>query len=347
MGVPVAAVPVPSHSWPSTGVVTPHGVAAESTCYGCRPHVLVGLGKRSAEPSPDGIVPVAPLPPYGVALHPSGGHSYVGPTVFGYPHVHKRSAEPSPHGVVPLIPAPVHVPGEALHPGGGHSYVGPTVFGYPHIHGKRSADPHGVVPAVVHPVPVAAVPVPSHSWPSTGVVTPHGVAAESTCYGCRPHVLVGLGKRSAEPSPDGVVPVAPLPAYGVALHPSGGHSYVGPTVLGYPHVHKRSAEPSPHGVVPVVGLGPVVGVHHPTGHSFQSGSNVVGAGLGLTGIAGFHRHPLHLLGKRSAQPQLVHDHLPRGHGYLAAGHSHLHSLPPPLVHPIVSVPVHPVLHHHG
>merc|ERR1711944_47137 len=83
----------------------------------------------------------------GVAHHPYGfAHSYVGPTVYGYPlgHFGKRSAEP--HGVVP-----VHPVGIAGHPGHATSYVGPTTFGYPRLHyGKRSADADAEADADAH-----------------------------------------------------------------------------------------------------------------------------------------------------------------------------------------------------
>merc|ERR1712001_782584 len=103
----------------------------------------------------------------GVAVPPGLATSYVGPTVWGHPHVGKRSAEP--HGA-----------GVALHPGHATSYVGPTTFGLPHGYpaphfiGKRSAEPHGTGVAL-HP---------GHATSYVGPTT-HGL----------PHLL--YGKRSA------------------------------------------------------------------------------------------------------------------------------------------------------
>merc|ERR1712203_328802 len=103
----------------------------------------------------------------GVAVHPGLATSYVGPTVWGHPHIGKRSAEP----------------GVALHPGLATSYVGPTIFGlphgYPHVLGKRSAEPHGTGVAV-HP---------GHATSYVGPTT-HGL----------PHLL--YGKRSADADAD-------------------------------------------------------------------------------------------------------------------------------------------------
>jgi len=88
------ALPKAYPSWP--GVVAP---GFESTCFGC------GLGKREAgEETP------------AKALHPNGGTSYVGETVWGFPlkAVEKREAEPlaisysnrSPQGAYGWGPAP-------------------------------------------------------------------------------------------------------------------------------------------------------------------------------------------------------------------------------------------------
>ena len=110
------------YTWPGYGGLTPYGPVS-STCWGCRPYHFY-YGKRSAEPH--GVI--AP----GIAGHPGPATSYVGRTIFGYPHLHygKRSAEP--HGA-----------GVAVHPGHAVSHVGPTTFGYPSIHpfyGKREAE---------------------------------------------------------------------------------------------------------------------------------------------------------------------------------------------------------------
>ena len=121
--------------WPGGAVVSPYGgVVAESTCYGCRPHII---GKREAEAHGAGV-----------AFHPTGV-SHVGPTTYGYPGPYfygKRSAEPEPHGV-------------AVHPYTGTSFVGRTIYGYPRVvYGKRSAEPHvGYAPGLAaHPGPATS-----------------------------------------------------------------------------------------------------------------------------------------------------------------------------------------------
>merc|ERR1711963_16832 len=135
-------------SWP--GVRAP---GFEATCFGCR-------GKRSADPEPGYPYFYAPHPNYaygpGIAahpghatsytyrspqgigkrsadeepkeeaqaygIHPSGGKSFVGNTVWGFPRS-KRSAEPGYY--------PYHYgPGIAYHGYGGSSYVGRTIWGF-------------------------------------------------------------------------------------------------------------------------------------------------------------------------------------------------------------------------
>ena len=72
-----------------------------------------GIGKRSAEEE------AAPEHAYG--LHPSGGKSYVGNTVWGARG--KRSAEPEPHYGY------YGYPGYGYHGYGARSFVGRTVWG--------------------------------------------------------------------------------------------------------------------------------------------------------------------------------------------------------------------------
>merc|ERR1712088_970028 len=67
----------------------------------------------------------------GVARHPYGGRSYVGPTVWGLGRK-KRDAEADAYGYGG------YGGGVALHPYGGSSYVGPTVWGLGRK--KRDAD---------------------------------------------------------------------------------------------------------------------------------------------------------------------------------------------------------------
>ena len=148
------AEPHGQFQWPGGAVVSPYGVVAESTCYGCRPHVI---GKREAEPHgagvafhPTGVSHVGPTTfgypgpfyygkreaeaePHGVAVHPYTGTSFVGRTIYGYPRVlyGKRSAEAEPHVG--------YGPGLAVHPGVATSYVGRTIHGLPH-YGKRDAE---------------------------------------------------------------------------------------------------------------------------------------------------------------------------------------------------------------
>ena len=99
------------YGWPSA-----YGLGFQSTCYGCR------IGKRSADAEPS----LAWGP--GVAVHPWGGSSFVGRTVWGLGKrsVEKREAEPSL----------AWGPGVAVHPWGGSSFVGRTVWGL----GKRSVE---------------------------------------------------------------------------------------------------------------------------------------------------------------------------------------------------------------
>merc|ERR1712001_49031 len=164
----------------------------------------------------------------GVAVHPGLATSYVGPTVWGHPHVGKRSAEP----------------GVALHPGLATSYVGPTTYGLPHGYpaphfiGKRSAEPHGTGVAL-------------HPGHDTSYVGP-------TTFGLPHHFL---GKRSAEPQGTGValglntIPTIPIPTstgggggYGKRSADADAHGvlyglpYVGPA---HPFINlygKRSAD---------------------------------------------------------------------------------------------------------
>merc|ERR1719350_1028892 len=132
---------------------------------------------------------------------------------------------------------------------------------------KRSAEPHGYgYPLVYGYVPHVIAP-----GPGVGV---HPGGATSYVAGSGP----GLGKRSAEPEPQLLLPYHALPAYSVRgvsqLHAGGGHSFQH-VALG-----KRSADAEPafqnygypyalgHAVVP----GTAYGIHqaHPgAGHSFQ------------------------------------------------------------------------------
>ena len=73
-----------------------------------------GIGKRSAD---EEAAPAEQA--YGI--HPSGGKSFVGNTVWGFPRS-KRSAEPG------YYPHP-YGPGIAYHGYGGSSYVGRTIWG--------------------------------------------------------------------------------------------------------------------------------------------------------------------------------------------------------------------------
>jgi len=210
----LAAVPIPTHQWPAAV-----GPGIESTCYGCRPVALVaGRKKRDAEPH--GVVAVAPAP---LAVHPGHATSYVGRTIFGYPHLlHKRDADP--HGVVAVAHPPVAVP---IHTNHWPAAVGPgfesTCYGCRPValvagRKKRDAEPHGVV--AVAPAPLAVHP--GHATSYVG----------RTIFGY-PHLL---HKRDADPH--GVVAVSHGPVIvspALSFHPGHATSYVGRTVFGYPY----------------------------------------------------------------------------------------------------------------
>jgi len=80
------------------------------------PHYQGNLGKRSADEEP-ATEEAAPAMAYGI--HPKGGKSFVGQTVWGFPRS-KRSAEPGYY---------YGYPGYGYHGYGGRSYVGRTIWG--------------------------------------------------------------------------------------------------------------------------------------------------------------------------------------------------------------------------
>ena len=80
------------------------------------PHYQGNLGKRSADEEP-ATEEAAPAMAYGI--HPNGGKSFVGQTVWGFPRS-KRSAEPGYY---------YGYPGYGYHGYGGRSYVGRTIWG--------------------------------------------------------------------------------------------------------------------------------------------------------------------------------------------------------------------------
>merc|ERR1712213_299275 len=80
------------------------------------PHYQGNLGKRSADDEP-AAKEAAPAMAYGI--HPNGGKSFVGQTVWGFPRS-KRSAEPGYY---------YGYPGYGYHGYGGRSYVGRTIWG--------------------------------------------------------------------------------------------------------------------------------------------------------------------------------------------------------------------------
>merc|ERR1711942_584122 len=307
-------------AWAPWGLWGP-GIAAHPTGISYSNRSPQGLGKRSAEPwapvwgpgiaaHPGPAISYSNRSPQGAygkrsageetpakALHPNGGTSYVGETVWGYPvkAVEKRDAEPwAPWGLWGR--------GIAAHPTG-ISYSNRSPQG---AYGKRSAEPlgyglgyaYGVAPGVnAHPTGVSyssvrlgkrdaepallapALPKAYPSWP--GVVAP---GFESTCYGC------GLGKREAVEEPKNAL----------ATHPNGGTSFVGETVWGFPvakAVEKREAEPF-YGYAPYRALGGA-GLH-PTGASF---SNRSPQGLGKREAEPFNAYgPYRALGGAGLHP---------------------------------------------
>ena len=98
------------------------GVAGHPTGVSYTQRSPQGIGKREAEEED----------PKALATHPSGGTSYVGRTVFGYPV--KRSAE----GEEEVAEAEPEAPKR------GYVYIGPTTWGFPAAAKeveKRDADP--------------------------------------------------------------------------------------------------------------------------------------------------------------------------------------------------------------
>ena len=115
-----------------------------------------GIGKRSADEEPQAL-----------ATHPSGGTSFVGQTVWGFPRS-KRSAEPEPYYGFPYYGYGRYYGfgGVAAHPGFATSYTQRSPQG---LRGKRSAEPYY---GYLH----------QQAWPS---VRAPGFSA--TTYGARPY----------------------------------------------------------------------------------------------------------------------------------------------------------------
>merc|ERR1711963_364617 len=114
-----SAEPEPYYGYPFYGYYGygyGRGVAGHPTGVSYTQRSPQGIGKRSADDEP-AAEEAAPAMAYGI--HPNGGKSFVGQTVWGFPRS-KRSAEPGYY---------YGYPGYGYHGYGGRSYVGRTIWG--------------------------------------------------------------------------------------------------------------------------------------------------------------------------------------------------------------------------